>query len=71
MAHTIIQYRWRYFDSMRERYVETRYHSDEATMKLQHPDATPIAGSEKRIEIPNDSQTADTGRFYRGHGEST
>ncbi len=58
-----IRYRWRFYDEARGRYFTTRYWCEEAFIRIQHPDAVQVPGSEQRLVVPDDIRTNSTGRF--------
>jgi hypothetical protein len=66
MAKTLIQHRWRYFDEVRGKNVTTRYLCTEEHIRKEHPDATPVPGTEQVRELSEDLLANSTGRFYSG-----
>jgi hypothetical protein len=62
-----IRYRWRYYDEARGRHFVTRYWCEEAFIRIQHPEAVQVPGSEQRLDVPDDIRTNSTGRFGQGH----
>ncbi len=59
----LIRYRWRYYDEARGRYFTTRYWCEESQIRIEHPDAVVVPGSEQRLVVPDDIRTNSTGRF--------
>ncbi len=60
---TLIRYRWRYYDEARGRYFITRYWCEESLIRIEHPDAIVVPGSEQRLDVPDDIAANSTGRF--------
>jgi hypothetical protein len=66
MPTTLLRYRWRYFDSVREKNVATRYHATRAEVEREHPDAVPVPGSEQLLALVDDPLVNSMARFQVG-----
>ena len=54
MGKVEVQYRWRYYDEARRRWVKTSYWTTEERIRIEHPDAEPIDGTrQERVLLDN------------------
>ncbi len=60
---TLIRYRWRYFDEMRQIYITTRHRATENDITAAHPDALPVEGTRQVLEVPDDVSINSTAIF--------
>lgn len=71
----IVQYRWRVW--WIKKWITTSYHTTEEDIRVEHPEAEPVPGTERYLNVPetpqeiaeNDSKLT-SGHVYRGFKES-
>ena len=60
---TLIRYRWRYYDPLREITITTRPWATEYDIKVAHPDAVPVEGTRQVLVVPDAVSINSTGRL--------
>lgn len=69
MTRVLIRYQWRYYDEIRERWVTTRYKTEEEIIRKQYPDAIPVEGTREELAVEDNCNALSTGHFYRGFND--
>lgn len=57
---------WRYWCNIRNKWLVTRYKTTAEHIVKEHPDATPVVGTEEIRERPDDPYANSTSAFLRG-----
>ena len=57
---------WRYWCDIRNKWLTTSYKTTAERIAIEHPDATPVAGTEEVREVPDDLYANSTSGFLRG-----
>lgn len=66
MGREIVRYRWRYYCDIRQRFITTKAHFEEAMIKGEHPDAVPVEGTRIESVAPDDMFANSTSAFLAG-----
>lgn len=71
MSDKLVMYRWRYYCEIRKKIVSTRSQLPEDLIKGEHPDAVPIEGSRREVDIGGDPWMLCTSNILRGYPPSS
>lgn len=63
----IVMYRWSYHCPIRGKRMVTRHHATEEQVRVEHPDAEVVPGSQKVVHVPDDPMANCTSRILDGY----
>lgn len=67
MGEKLVMNRWRYYCEIRKKMISTRSQLPEDLIKGEHPDAVPIEGSRREIDLVDDPWMLCTSNILRGY----